>query len=190
MKSATDPAATDAWQRISNELRAFVRRRVRDEHAAEDLVQEVFARLAQEVAKRGQPPQLAPWLFRTARNAVVDHHRAHRPAAGLPEGLSDPAVVDPAEAEIERLLGSCRSFVHGLPPKYREAVLLTEYEGLSQVQLAERLGIPVSTAKSRVQRGRAQLQKALTECCTFDLDRRGGVVDWRRRARGDGPPCC
>ena len=188
MTAPHDATASEGWQQIAAELRAFVRRRVHDAHAAEDLVQEVLAKLAQEASTRGAPGQLAPWVFRVAQNAVIDHYRTRKPVAALPE-LADPNLVDPAEDELRRLGASFRRFVHALPPQYREAVLLTEYEGLNQRELAERLGVPVPTAKSRLQRGRAQLRKALLACCTFEVDRRGRVVDWRRHGPDACPEC-
>jgi RNA polymerase sigma-70 factor (ECF subfamily) len=75
--------------------------------------------------------------------------------------------------------------IHSLPGPYREAILLTELEGLSQVELARRLNISVSGAKSRVQRGRQQLKEMLLDCCEFETDRRGRVYGCTPR----GEPC-
>jgi RNA polymerase sigma-70 factor (ECF subfamily) len=68
--------------------------------------------------------------------------------------------------------------IDSLPSHYREALLLTEYEGLSQKDLADRLGISISGAKSRVQRARAMLRDLLMECCHFEFDRYGTVIDY------------
>jgi RNA polymerase sigma-70 factor (ECF subfamily) len=64
-----------------------------------------------------------------------------------------------------------------LPEPYRKALVLTELEGLTQQELADKVGISLSGAKSWVQRGRQQLKEMLTECCAFEFDRRGGVID-------------
>ena len=87
-----------------------------------------------------------------------------------------------------------RGAVAGLPEPYREALLLTEYEGLTQQQLAERVGISLSGAKSRVQRGREKLKQILLDCCHVELDRRGGIIDYQGQcdccANGHcGPDC-
>jgi RNA polymerase sigma-70 factor, ECF subfamily len=179
----------DALQPLTVALRAWVRRRVHDADAADDLVQDVLARFVRERASNGGPQRIAAWLFRAARNALVDRHRRrHREiAAG---DLGDTWVeAGPSGADLDRLRAAFRSFVDELPPPAREALVLTEYEGLNQRQLAERLGVPLSTAKSRVQRARARLAAALHECCRFELDRRGGIVDFRRRD-GRAPDCC
>jgi RNA polymerase sigma-70 factor (ECF subfamily) len=177
---------------LTQALRAYVRRHLRDADAADDLVQDVLAKLVREQATGGGPRRVAAWLFRAARNAIVDRHR--RPSRVVAAGdLVDtaPSANDTGEHgdDMERLRASFRTFIHALPGHYREALLLTEYEGLSQRQLADRLGVPLSTAKSRVQRAKAQLAQALHECCTFEVDRRGGVIGYERRP-GRDPDCC
>ena len=182
----TPAASTSPWPELIDDLRRFVRRRVADEHAAEDLVQDTLTKVASRL-QQGVPAGPWPaWILRVARNAIVDYYRKK---GREPEPVDD--VAAPAETASERagLLRSFRAFVHALPPEQREAVLLTEYEGLSQKQLADRLGIPVSTVKSRVQRGKKRLERALRDCCTFEFDRRGHLVDWRRRPGGACRDC-
>ncbi|MBK8099291.1 MAG: RNA polymerase sigma factor SigZ [Planctomycetes bacterium] len=180
-----------AWPPLQQQLQAFVRRRVRDRDAADDIVQDVFVKLATRLAESPDRSALHAWVFQVARHAVIDWWRTRRPLAELPAEFAVPAADPPrpGDPEWDGLCASFRSFVHALPPKYREAVLLTEYEGLTQKELAERLGIALSTAKSRVQRGRRQLQKVLLDCCSFELDRRGQVIDWQRRRQGGCPEC-
>ena len=85
------------------------------------------------------------------------------------------------------LLRSCvlnpciRRFVGQLPRGYRDALVLTEWRGLTQEQMAKQLGLSVSGAKSRVQRARTQLKKLLLDCCRLELDRRGNVLEMRPR---------
>jgi RNA polymerase sigma-70 factor (ECF subfamily) len=62
---------------------------------------------------------------------------------------------------------------------YREALILTEYKGLNQRELAERLGLSFSGAKSRVQREREKLKTMLLDCCHFEFDRLGKIIDYQ-----------
>jgi RNA polymerase sigma-70 factor, ECF subfamily len=78
--------------------------------------------------------------------------------------------------------------VYALPDPYRDAIVLTEFDGLSQKELAGRLGISVSGAKSRVQRGRALLKRQLLDCCQFEFDR-GSVIDCNPRQNSTCPEC-
>lgn len=184
----TPAASTRGWPELIDDLRRYVRRRVADEHAAEDLVQDTLAKVAARLQNGSVAGSWSAWILRVARNAIVDHYRRKGRAPEVADDVAEAGAVEPAR-EREGLLRSFRAFVHALPPEQREAVLLTEYEGLSQKQLADRLGIPVSTVKSRVQRGKKRLARALRDCCTFELDRRGQVVDWQRRPGGDCRDC-
>jgi RNA polymerase sigma-70 factor (ECF subfamily) len=73
-----------------------------------------------------------------------------------------------------------------LPELAPEALRLVEFEGVSQVEAAERLGLSVSGMKSRVQRARLHLRTALDECCQIALDRRGGVISYEARTEQCG----
>jgi RNA polymerase sigma-70 factor, ECF subfamily len=72
--------------------------------------------------------------------------------------------------------------IERLPEKHRDALVLTELEGLTQADAARRLGISVSGAKARVQRGRAQLRTLPLDCCDVALDRRGEITAYRARS--------
>ena len=67
-------------------------------------------------------------------------------------------------------------FVARLPSPYREALTLTEIEGLTQRAAADLLGVSLSGMKSRVQRGREKLRELLEACCRIGLDARGRVI--------------
>lgn len=84
-----------------------------------------------------------------------------------------------------------------LPKPYREAMRLADFEGLSQQEIADRMGISLSGAKSRVQRARQQLREMILDCCHVERDRRGNVVDYARTDQSsrycgdrDGKPQC
>ena len=88
-----------------------------------------------------------------------------------------------------RMPWTLRRMIDSLPEPYREALVLTEFDGLTQQELADRVGISLSGAKSRVQRGREQLKAMLTECCDFEFDRRGGVFDCMPHQQSDCNEC-
>ncbi len=171
-------------------VRRFIGARVRDPAAADDLTQEVFLKVQRHAARVRDPRRLMGWLFRIARNTVADHFRAARTTEPFDEAkLAGDASPGEAHAEEEARLRSAlsayvRAVVEGLPAIHREAILLTEYEGLSQTALARRLGISVTAAKSRVQRARAMVRATIERCCHFEVDRYGSVVDCTPRGKG------
>lgn len=94
------------------------------------------------------------------------------------------------DGSAEALLASyVAPFVAMLASPYREALTLTELEGLTQKQAAEMLGISVSGMKTRVQRGRRELRRVLEDCCSIALDARGRVISCEPRADGKIPNC-
>jgi len=65
--------------------------------------------------------------------------------------------------------------------RYRQAITLTEYDGLSQRGISEQLGMSLSGAKSRIQRARGKLKDMLLECCHFEFDRLGHIIDYQSK---------
>ena len=174
----TRPSADAIWTWLSADLLRFIRSRVSDEHDADDLLQETFVRVHRNMSAVQESDRLAAWVYRIARNVIHDHHR--RPAAELVALADDPvAEADGGEGCVRCGAGLwLEEMVRQLPDGYREAVHLAEIEGLPQQQVAERLGLSLSGAKSRIQRGRVMLKDILERCCRFEFDRRGNVLEY------------
>jgi RNA polymerase sigma-70 factor, ECF subfamily len=141
--------------------------------------------------------RIEAWAFRVAKNAISDYFRAARPTEPFQENVHSKSLISAAEPdnshEDSRLRGEIgtyiRSVIEALPPIHKEALVLTEYEGISQVQLARRLGLSVSGAKSRVQRARAALKEEIERCCRWSTDRYGFVIDVQPRSSGNCGVC-
>jgi RNA polymerase sigma-70 factor, ECF subfamily len=170
----------------------YVSRRVRSREDAEDITQEVMLRIHRHSADLEHAERMAAWIYRIAANAIADHYR--RPARReLPSGQAEdvpepehaaaaPGFDEPSTDELREVLAACLApLIERLPPIYREALELTEFDGLSQVDAAARLGLSVSGMKARVQRARHQLRELLLDCCHVELDRRHAVTDVRSK---------
>lgn len=171
---------TETWKVYREELTRFVRNRVNDAAMAEDLVHDVLVRAYEHRDTLRERDRLRPWLYRIARNAVIDYYRTRRPTEGLPKQLEREAPA-PAGGAMQELTRCVTPLIEELPAHYREAVVLYEFEGLKQREIAEKMDLSVSGAKSRVQRGRAQLEALLFACCRFERDARGGVIDYEKK---------
>ncbi|MFH1114659.1 MAG: RNA polymerase sigma factor SigZ [Pseudomonadota bacterium] len=167
------------WKECSTSLKAFIRRRVPDEEVAEDILQDVFLKIQSQIGTLEDVRKSRYWLFRIARNTIIDYYRTRKTTVELPDNLMSPTFAACPEV-IEELAPCIRSMVERLPEKYREAVMLTAYQGLTQKEMSEELGISLTGAKSRVQRAREKLKTMLLDCCRFELDRRGKVIDYER----------
>jgi RNA polymerase sigma-70 factor (ECF subfamily) len=175
------------WHEFAGKLGQFIRARVSDPATAEDILQDVFVKIHKRLGQLQDPAKLEGWIYLIARNAIIDHYRTRKETVEVPETL--PAEPDATDGEIEELKSSFRRMIYSLPEPYRDAVVLTELDGLTQQELANRLGISLSGAKSRVQRGRAQLKQLLDECCTFEFDRRGKVIGCEPREQTNCAEC-
>lgn len=165
---------------LDSGLKRFISARVRDPEAAEDLLQDVYVKVQSSIGSLRDRDRLRPWVYRIARNAVTDYYRRQRT---VNEPVETTYVdADPLDEQMaQALLESVRAMILCLPKPYRETLILTEYQGLTQAQLAQRLGISVSGAKSRVQRARSRLKEMLLDCCHFELDRAGRVMNFYPR---------
>jgi RNA polymerase sigma-70 factor (ECF subfamily) len=168
------------WNEVASQLRNFIRSRVRDHAAAEDTLQEVFIKIHQKLPTVRASERLEAWVWRITRNAIADHFRKSRPTEPLPTQL---APTSEELSDSPDLRPCIRRFLNQLKPSYRSALIMTEWRGLTQDQLGKRLGLSPSGAKSRVQRARGQLKKLLLDCCHFEFDRRGNILEMTRRRK-------
>ena len=174
------------WEEFHAPLQLFIRRRISDEEIAEDVLQDVFLKIHQHMDALEDVRKLESWIYQITRNAIIDAYRSQRQEATLEaaEALDLPEEL-PDDDIVSVLLPGVRAMVRSLPELDRQALVLTEYQGLTQKELAERLGLSLSGAKSRVQRAREKLKQQLLECCHFELDRRGHIIDYQPRCQ-----CC
>jgi RNA polymerase sigma-70 factor (ECF subfamily) len=171
-----NPATETIWSQLSDDLRRFIRRRVADDHVADDLLQETFLRIHRNVDRLEDSDRLAAWVYQIARNVIQDHYRAKNGNVSLTD--NDVAEENDGNDHLKASAGLwLEELIGQLPPTYQEAVRLSEIEGLPQHEVADRLGLSVSGAKSRIQRGRVMLRGVLDHCCVFEFDRQGNVMD-------------
>ncbi len=166
----------EVWRNHHAGVRRFVRRRVSDHHDAEDIVQDVFVRAQESLHQLQSADRLAAWLSRIAANRIVDHYRSRRPIEELPEDL---AAQEAEEDPVATLAPCLPDMIERLPETYRDAVRLSEIEGIAQHVVAQRLDLSVSGAKSRVQRGRALLRQLVEKCCRVFMGGRS-IVGFER----------
>ncbi len=167
------------WEDFHPRLKQFILKRVPNEQSAEDLLQEVFLKIHARISTLRDEEKLQSWIYQIARNAITDYYREQRATLELPEALLLPEEPLVGDDVVKELIPSIKAMVDSLPDEYRQALILTEYEGLTQRQLAERLGLSFSGAKSRVQRAREKLKVMLLDCCHFEFDRLGKVIDYQ-----------
>jgi len=180
------------WEDFHGRLRSFVSRRVKQPADAEDVVQEIFLHIHKNLSTVKDEARLPAWIFKIARNAIVDYFRKNtRPAEDLAEDFDLPAPTEQPENDyfaLEELAHCLEPMIEALPESYGHAIRLTELKGMTQSEAAKQTGLSVSGMKTRVQRARRKLKTMLVECCEIELDSRRGVVAYQPRS-GSCCPC-
>jgi RNA polymerase sigma-70 factor, ECF subfamily len=148
------------YVRFAPDLVRYVNSLVHDIHEAEDITQNVFAKLITAIGKyEEQSVPFKAWILRVARNAALDHLRARR---SLPS--EEVRVVDIGSAQIARERASdLREALSSLPQDQREVLILRHVSGLSPVEIATALGRSESSVHGLHHRGRRALQSSLRQ---------------------------
>src|SRR5437764_12780569 len=150
------------YKRYARPVFGLALRRLGDRGRAEDAVQETFASIWRSAGsyKPDRGPG-APWLYAVARNAIVDRARAR---SEIPSDLPDEPAAEPgpgARAEQSWIAWRVHRALEELPEREREVLALAYWSGLSQSEVAEFLGIPLGTVKTRTRAALAKLSELL-----------------------------
>ncbi len=158
--STQDREIADTVARERPRLRNFIRRRVIDHDEAEDILQDVFEELVQAWRLPEPIEQVGAWLFRVARNRIVDRFRKRREvplvepqedesAYRLDLALPSPDAGPEAAYERAAMLGALRAALDELPASQREVFIAHELEGRGFKELAAATGVGVNTLLAR-----------------------------------------
>ena len=163
-----------AWQQHQREIQGFLEHRAGSVAEADDLLQEVFLKVLLQGRAFCELDNPRAWLFRVARNLIIDRRRltaTREPLQPLPDDLSAPPA---AQIEPVDLLTHCLpSVLSRLSAKDREAIALCDLQGVTMSDYARQLGLSLPAAKSRLQRARLRLRSRLAKSCRVSYDGAG-----------------
>jgi RNA polymerase sigma-70 factor (ECF subfamily) len=163
-RAGEDDAVRAVFRAYGGLVLAVALRTLGDRQLAEEAVQETFVKAWRAAASYDPTREVGPWLATIARRTAIDLHRreARRSALSLEDAGADPALVQlPTGVERAYDVWAVREAIDELPADEREVVRLQHLEELSQAEVAERLGIPVGTVKSRSFRAHRHLAARL-----------------------------
>ncbi len=166
---------TNAWALHEPELRGWARHRLGSAEDAEDLLQDLFLKALRQGERFCTVHNARAWFFEVARNTLADRLRVHRDTLELPANLANTVeetdTVDKLTACLPRVLSE-------LADADREAITLCDLQGMPQAEFAQRKGLTLSAAKSRLQRARARMKQQMTLICQVQIDPQGHVLDF------------
>lgn len=178
MRAEQDRRISEAIDRERGRLRNFIRRRVSDEADAEDILQEVFYELVETYRLMKPVEQVGAWLFRVARNRIIDLFRKRKPetlesemagtiaeseALTLEDLLPSPDAGPEASYARNLLLEELDAALDELPEEQREVFIAHEIDGRSFKDLAAETGVSINTLLSRKHYAVLHLRERLAE---------------------------
>ncbi len=204
-------STTAIWNNFSDHLFNFILQQVKSKSHASDILQDVFIKVHINRNQLKEVEKLESWLFRITRNTITDHFRKNQKQLKLTNEIPAMEVEEfslektknlefmadlyaqrldefdvEIDSDLEKTIDFFKTmcpFMEELDPKYAEAVFWVDWHGMPQKEFAVKVGISLSGAKSRVQRGREHLKSLFNQCCEFVYDKRGKVIDYNRRPK-------
>jgi RNA polymerase sigma-70 factor (ECF subfamily) len=164
------------WQEHKDALLNYIRKRVKDEALAEDLLQETLLKLYHFCMNRSGVSNIRSWLFQIAHNNIVDHYRKVKTYTSG-EQLEEVAAEDENLA-FRDALNYILPMLSFLPEHYAEPLRMADVEGMKQAAIAEKLGLSLTATKSRIQRARQLLKAEFVTCCHFETDSQGNIISF------------
>lgn len=165
------------YQTFRRNIYGLMFKHVRDKDIAEDLTSEAFSRICDCQANGKACDNPRSYLYRVALNLLNDHFKKHKkyPISSIEDFESTLKEAD--EANLNKRVIECLiPLIEELPPIYREALHLADIDLVPQQLIAKRLGISVSGAKSRIQRGRQHLKYLLLRSYSIESDKFGNIT--------------
>jgi len=179
------------FQKIHDDFRPRILRyltRIVGENEAEDLTQEVFAKIDRALTAFRGESTLSTWIYQIATNVAIDRLRCSSVRPGDEKRLALEDITETEEDKDiwtgeqtasteqqvirEEMNGCVREIIKTLPETYRSVIILSELEGFKDSEIADILGSSIEATKIRLHRARGRLKKELKTACIFYRDER------------------
>ena len=171
----------DIYDNYDGRVERFIAAIVKDEWAAEDILQETFIKAQKNLNQLKDESKLSSWIFKIAYNLCQDYFRKTSQSSKREQTLCEKKglLSGPRfQMELEQhQMGACvQDKIRLLPESYRTVLILFDLMEFSQPEIAEILDISIENVKVRLHRARQKLKAILEEECTFEVDERNILV--------------
>ena len=168
----------DVYRNFNSQLSSYVCKKVNHDDACYDIMQELYLKISLQANKISKAKNTEAYITRMAANAVNDFYRRTRDATVVKENFTQ--VIDEPIEGIDKslVLADCclLPMIESLPHIYKQALIMTDINGMRQNEYAGMLGLNISAAKSRIQRAREKLKEAILNCCNYKFDKYGNII--------------
>jgi RNA polymerase sigma-70 factor, ECF subfamily len=176
MVEVENRSISELWKENSQRLENFICNKVNHDDHCHDILHDLFLKITEKEERIKLVEQPASYIIKMAQNAVIDFYRTQKKATQALKGNENYISNEEHLSDVQLADCCLLTFIKNLPPAYSEALILTDLEGLSQKELAEKLNISYTGAKSRVQRARKMLKEAILDCCPYQFDKYGNII--------------
>ncbi len=161
-------------------VRKFIQASVKNESIADDLAQETFIKIQENLDQLRDPAKISSWIFSIAHHLCQDHFRNLKKSSPR-EDLNDELVnleETPVQKKLEQgEMSQCvQDKLSLLPESQRSVIILAEVMDFSHQEIADILGLTVENVKVRLHRARKRFKSILEKSCTFEVDERNVLV--------------
>ncbi len=161
------------WRSQGDELFFFILKRIRNEEAAREILQNSFLKIHKNLPQLRDENRLRAWVFQIVRNEIVNFYKQKPVLAG------EEHILRSEDSENDLIPDSfcCfEKFIADLPEKLHLVVEEVYLKGKSQQQTAEKLGLSLANTKARIRRAKNILKQNFQECCKYQLDEQGQLT--------------
>ncbi|WP_299789411.1 RNA polymerase sigma factor SigZ [uncultured Shewanella sp.] len=170
----------DIWSSYRSSLKAFLHSKISNPSDVDDLLQEILIKTHNSMDDLKKGESIKSWLFQIANRTTIDFYRKN---GRLNEIDSEDLWYGESEYDVKTDLSHCiEPFLKALPEEVAELLRSVDLGERSQKAYAQELGISYSTLKSRVQKGRSELQALFEDCCHYSLDKQGNLIDFEQKS--------
>jgi RNA polymerase sigma-70 factor, ECF subfamily len=175
------------WQDHYRQLRMYIYRQLKDETLTEDLLHDVYVRVREKIHTVEDVQKISSWLYRVSSNVVADYFRKNPDDKFIQyqDGFLHKPATNQSDIARRELSKCLIPMINELPEDYQKAIYLSEIEDQPQKKVAEIMGLSVSGAKSKIQRGRKRIKAMLTDCCEIEFDPKNRISSFDRTKDSD-----
>jgi RNA polymerase sigma-70 factor (ECF subfamily) len=158
------------WSKFNNELYFFILKKVKNKDVANDIFQNTFLKIHENVSSLKKEEKTRAWIFQIARNEIFNHFRK--------ESMYVEKVDTVREVPFQKYEDICcfDKFISDLPEIYRLVIELIYIKGRRQKEVAKELEISLENVKARIKRAKDILKKKFNECCKYEFDKNGKLI--------------
>jgi RNA polymerase sigma-70 factor (ECF subfamily) len=158
------------WKQFNDTLYFFILKKVKNENAANDIFQNTFLKIHNNLHQLKEEEKAKAWVFQIARNEIANHFKK--------ESKYIAPIEEITEVNFERNEAYCcfDRFINDLPSIYKETVELVYIKGKKQDEAAKILEISLANVKARIRRSKDILKEKFSECCKYEFDKNGSLI--------------